>query len=116
MIHLVNKDCMCSNMVMGTKQPNKTHSVKTTQTPCQNDHIADLTNVRVNFSLFIKKKKKERNREKGMSERMTKRALLSGISELIKTFTRLSQILLRSKATPFMKCYLCKWYIFIKDH
>ena len=96
---------MCSNMVMGTKQPNKTHSVKTTQTPCQNDHIADLTNVRVNFSLFIKKKNKI-NREKGMSEWMTRRALLSGISELIKTFTRLLGILLRSKATLFLKIYL----------
>ena len=51
---------MCSNMVMGTKQPNKTHSVKTTQTPCQNDHIADLTNVRVNFHYLFKKKKKKK--------------------------------------------------------
>ena len=57
---------------------------------------------------YLFKKKKKKKKEIGKKERggMTKRALLSGISELIKTFTRLSRILLRSKATLFLKIYL----------
>ena len=61
------------------------------------------------FRYLFKKKKKKKKKEIGKKERgggMTKRALLSGISELIKTFTRLSRILLRSKATLFLKIYL----------